>query len=227
MVSVPLNFLPPQDENIVALRIHEAPTVGGPFLQIERTLAVGAYPDYIDHYTTDQATSVTDWFAIQWEDSKGALSALSVPVQGGTETLVHKITERVLLRDGTVNETVASQEAEAVIEDYFQADPYSIDPTTVSYTVLSGLVLLTLARSYLMVLYASSSGKKFTAGLISLDTTTAAKRSLTDIEKFINAANTALGRTYSAVLLMKEIEVGGGLRQLVDVDESRLIIEYD
>jgi hypothetical protein len=227
MPSAPLSFTPPLDEGIVALRIHEAPTADGPFVQIERTLQVGTYPDYISHYTTDQAVSATDWFAIQWEDYKGALSSLSVPVKGGTETLVHEITERVLLRDGTVNENVAAQEAEAVIESYFQADPYSVDPSTVSYTILSGLVMLTLARSYLMGLYASGSGKKFTAGLISLDTTATAKRSLDDIQKYINAANTMLGRTYSAVLLLKEIETGGGLKQLVDVDTSRLIVEYD
>lgn len=227
MASAPLSFLPPTDEDIVALRIHEAPTVDGPFVQIERTTAVGTYPNYIDHYTTALAASASNWFSIQWEDSKGALSDLSVAVKGGTETLVHRVTSRVLLRDGTLNEVVVSQEAEAVIQDYFGLDPYSIDPTTVSYSILSGLVMLTMARSYLMVLYASGSGMKFTAGLISLDTTSAAKRSLDDIQKYINAANTALGRTYSAVLLMKEIEVGGGLKQLVDVDVSRLIVEYD
>lgn len=227
IAAVPLSFLPPQAEDIVALRIHEAPTADGPFVQIERVTEVGTYPDYIDHYTTNFASNTTDWFSIQWEDSKGALGELSIPVQGGTETLVHKITERVLLRDGSLDETVVSQEAEAVIEKYFQTDPYSIDSTTVSYTVISGLTMLTMARSYLMGLYATSGGSKFTAGLISVDTTATAKRTLDDIQKYIVAANGLLGLTYSTVLLLKEMEVGGGLKQLVDIDVSRLIVEYD
>lgn len=231
MATVPLDFIPPAEPGIVALRIWESPLSDGVFSQIERTTEVGVYPAYITRYTTENATSTSNWFAIQWEDAKGALSELSQSVQGGTETLVNVIVNRVLLRDPQIDENVAAQEAEAVIESYFGTDPYEVDPTDVPYNVLSGLVLLTMARCYLTTVYSASmasAGQKYTAGLISQDAgggAAAATKSLKDIKALIDAANLVLGRNYSAVLLMEEIATGNGQKQLVAADLSRLIIE--
>ena len=90
-VPVPLDFIPPQEDNIVKLHIYESSAQGGPFSEIELVTEVGTWPNYIDHYTTANATALDDWFAIQWEDDKGAKSVLSSPVKGGTDYLVREV----------------------------------------------------------------------------------------------------------------------------------------
>lgn len=226
MASVPLRFVPPNDTaDLTTLHIFEAPASTGPWVEIDTVTAIGTQGSYIDHYTTDLASSETDWFMIQWEDSKGGKSEPSAAIQGGTTTLVSEIVSRVSLRDANVSEEVAAQEAEAAIESIFGTT--AIDPATVTRQELSGLTLLTLARCYLMVVYAFQHAQKFSSGLISVDTGVKSARTLDDIQKLINAANTLLGRNYSAILLMEEVTVADGVKQLVDVDVSRLIVEYD
>lgn len=223
-VSVPLDFTPPEEPNIVALRIYESPAKDGGFDQIERTTEVGVYPNYITRYTTQVAGALNDWFAIQWEDAQGALSPLSSPVQGGTETLVNKITSMVMLRDPFVNENIAAQEAEAAIEDFFNVDPYTVDFATVTYRQLSGITLLALARVYLMVLYATDSAVSgYTAGLV--QQTNKSTRTLDGVKKLIDESNSLLGRSYSFVALMEELEIAGGFKRLVAADVTRGIIE--
>lgn len=226
-VSIPLDFTPPEEPNIVALRIYEATTKEGIYDQIERVTAVGSYPNYITRYTTQLASALGNWFSIQWEDAQGAVSPLSSPIQGGTETLVNKITSRVMLRDASVNENLATQEAEAAIEDYFNVDPYTIDANVVSYRELSGITLLALARVYLMGIYSQSeSTSSYTAGLVQQGASSKkGAQTVADVKSLIDEANSLLGRSFSFVSLMEELEIGGSFKQIVAVDVSRGIVE--
>src|SRR5437588_11315146 len=127
MASIPLTFIPPTEPDITTLHIWESDAPDGDFYEIDST-PVGTYPDYIDRYVTTRANSVLDWFAIQWEDSEGALSALSAPIKGGTTTLIGEIIERVKLRAPNLNETIIVQEAEATVSYVFRVDdPYTVD----------------------------------------------------------------------------------------------------
>lgn len=228
-VSVRIDFAPPQDDDIVALRVHEAAAVGGPYSQIERTTAIGTPPNYISRYTTDLAASKTDWFAIQWEYGSGVLGPMSSGVQGGSQSLVAQVVSRVMLRDPTVNENIAIQESESAVSSYFStADPYSVDPSEASPTVKSGLTLLALALSQLYIVATSTgSVQKFTAGLVAMDkgSSSTSQRKVADIEALIKLANKMLGLNYSVIAQLEEIEVAGGYTQLVAVDLTRAIIE--
>lgn len=227
MASVPLRFTPPEIENVVKLKIWESPTIDGTYSVIEEVTGVGSYPEYISHYTTALATSKNYWFAISWVDDKGADSDLSQPMQGSTETLVGKIVTRVMQRDASVSVNIATQEAEAAISKYFNViDPFSVNPATVSPSVLSGLVNLTLVRSYLTrIITASGSSSKWVAGIVSMDDSSNTKGQVANIEALLRLANADLGLQYSVVLLMKEITVAGGYKRLVASDLSRSIIE--
>lgn len=233
MPSVFLDFVPPNDiPNLVSLYILEATTKDGPFNEIEEVTEIGTSGNYITTYTTENATSKTNWFAIFWEDDKGAQTPYSAAVQGGTRTLVAEIVSRVLLRDPSINEAIATQEAEAAISDYYGVlDPYSIDPETVPPNVISGMTYYTMARCYISSAVSTSTaataGGKWVAGLVSLDTSSSSKAtSIWDnIENLLRVANRELGRSYSIVALMEEITVAGGYRRVVGADLSRLIIE--
>src|SRR4051812_16563322 len=127
MASVALRFTPPNARNLVRLHIWESDTQAGVYNEIDSTNVIGVYPTWIDSYTTALAGSVSHWFSIQWEDSKGAFSDLSAPMKGDSTSLVGILVERMLLRDPTLNEIIASEEAEAVISGYYNVlDPYSI-----------------------------------------------------------------------------------------------------
>lgn len=230
MATVPLKFLAPQDDNIAALRIYEAPSKDGSFVMIERVTAVGTYPNYIDEYETTLATNANDWFAIAWEDAGGALGDMSIPVQGGTNTLVQLLVDRVKLRDASLDERVVAQEAEAAISKFFNVmNPFDIDPATVSPKVMSGLTMLTLARAMLTRLFTTATtANKWQAGIVSMDqsavkTTTQAAT----IEKLIELANEELGTNFSVIFQIEELAVAGasGLKTLVVDDVSRTMIE--
>lgn len=227
---MPLRFLAPQDENIVALRIYESPTQTGTFTMIERVTSVGTYPDYIDRYTTTLATSLSDWFAIAWEDSDGVLGDMSIPIQGGNDTLVFLLVDRVKLRDASLDERIVAQEAEAAISDYYNViNPFDIDPSSVSPKIMSGLTMLTLARAMLTRLFTTATtANKWAAGIVSMDTSATKTTTQADtIEKLIELANTELGRNYSVILQMEELSVAGasGLKTLKVDDVSRTMIE--
>lgn len=225
MASVPLRFIPPIEDNYESLLIYEAPAKDGPFTLIE-TVPAGTYPNYIDHYTTTHATSATDWFAIEWVDVDGGKTDLSSPLQGGTESLTGVLVSRMLLRDPSLNENIAAQEAEAAICDYYGVfDPNTIDPETVSPKILSGLTALALAWSYVITTSVSSSAQKWVAGLISLDLGSSATKSTANIDALMKQANSLLQRNYSRIMRLKEIEVAGGYTQIVAVDLSRTIVE--
>ena len=230
MASVALRFSPPNAENVTKLHIWEASTADGPFTEIEVVTSVGSYPDYIDNYTTDLAASITDYFAIQWEDSKGAKSDLSAPMKGNTTSLVGVVVERMMLRDPALTEIIAVQEAEAAVADYYHTiDVYSIDASLVSPKVISGLTNLALARSYItaQITNSATAGSKWTAGIVSMDSSSSSTstKSIDAIKALIDLANKDLGLRYSVVLLMEEISVGDGVKQLQGMDLSRLIYE--
>lgn len=219
MASVRLDFVPPNSPDITKLKIWESPSRTGVFNVIETINGVGAYPDYISYYTTQNASSPSNWFAISWEDSRGAQTELSTPIQGGTTTLVQQIISRVMLRDPLADENIAVQEAEAVIEDVFPGvDPYLIDVSTVTAKQKSGITFLTLARTYLSSIVTSisaGSGESYTAGLVSQGTSNQSQsqvsQGLTNIKQLIDWANADLGLNYSIVMLMAEIDVAGQL----------------
>lgn len=229
--SVFLDFIAPNEiPDLVSLHIFESSVPEGPFNEIEEVTAIGAQGSYITSYTTDMAVAVTDWFTIQWENSKGALTDMSAPVQGGAQSLVAEIVSRVLLRDSSLNEAIVAQEAEVAVSEFFKTqDPLSIPLQGVPLKTLSGLTYYTMARSYISkaVEVTSVSGGKWIAGLVSLDTSSSStKTSYWDnIAQLLKAANLELGRSYSVILLLKEIQVAGGYSQIVAEDLSRTIIE--
>lgn len=235
-VSVRLDFAPPQEDDIVALRILEAPDVDGTYEEIERTTAIGTYPDYISKYTTQKATSASDFFAIQWEFQSGILGEMSPGVPGSEATAVQQLVQRMLLRDPTIDELVATQEAESVLYAYFSEDPYRIDPDTINPTEMSGLTLLAMASTYIFTTATETStggtAQKFTAGLVSLDmgsgssTSSSTQRKLQDLEALIAMANRMLGRSFSLIGILTEIESRPyGYGQIVAADVSRSIVE--
>lgn len=234
MASVALNFRPPMEPGIVTLKIYEAPASSGPWTLIETVnlAAIGAvYPDYITRHTTDDAVSAVDWFSIEWIDGAGASSGQSAPVKGGTENLVSVITERVLLRDPSLDENVVAQEAEAVIEKLFPGRVVrDVQPDEATFQMLSGMTLMTMAASYIQVFLSESSSSvdDFTAGLVSMKSGSASsKKDLKSIKDIVALANSILGMSYSVKLLIEEAVVGGGFKQLQGVDLTRLLLEVE
>jgi hypothetical protein len=227
VAKLTLNFLPPLEPNIVKLHVYESPTQAGSFAEIEFSTDVGVYPNYISRYTVQNANSATDWFAIAWEDSDGIVSDLSEPIQGGTTTLVQILIDRLMLRDASLNENIAAQEAEAAIAEYYNViDPLTVDPA-ISPRILSGLTFMALARAYIARMVTASQANKWSAGIVSMDVSTATKTSWDNIDRLIEMANKELGRNYSTILLLKEVEVASGMLQLKSVDVSRSIIEVE
>jgi hypothetical protein len=224
--TVRLDFIRPDIPGLVALHIYEASAPDGTFTEIERVTAIGTYPNYISEYTTTAASSVDDYFTTAWEHAGGSVTPQSAPVKGNTTALVVQIVNRMMLRDPSLDEVIAGQEAEAAISDYYNVlDPYSVDPTTVSPQKMSGLTNLALARAYLSRTITSSQANKWAAGIVSMDTSSGSSQSTDTIKKLIDLANYDLGLNYSIVLLMQEVEVAGGYKRLVAADLSRSIIE--
>lgn len=224
MASVAFRLVPPDVEDLVLLRIYEGATADGQFNQIEDVNEIGTYPDYIDNYTTNAAADATDWFAVQWIDSKGAVTPLSAPVKGGTTTLVDEITRRVLERDGSLDLRVVTQEAEAAIEQYLGVDPYTTyDQASFTYRTLTGLTYATLARAQITNLVVST-GEGYTAGLVSQKSDSGGA-SRDNIEWLIAEANKLLGLSLSFVMLLQDIDPTGlGTVSSISYDQSRLAI---
>lgn len=222
MVSVPLRFLPPDIDNLVSLKIWESAVKEGPFILKATVAPIGSYPEYIDNYTLTTAVSVDDWFAISWVDSGGAESSLSAPVKGGTTTLVGEVVFRVLERDRSLDPQVVRQDAEAVVQHYFSADPYdtTLSPT---YRQLNGLVLLVLARQKLVsMIEAIGSSDSFTIGLVSGKNTASASVTQQEsaIKRLLDLAMSELGVSQSVIMQLAEPELSIGL---TSYDHSRLV----
>jgi hypothetical protein len=223
MASVRLNFVKPSDEGLTKLLIFESATSTGVFTLIETVTDIGDYPDYISYYTTTLASNPNDWFAIQWEDSGGARSPMSNPIQGNTTTTVGEIVKRVLLRDPALSEEAATQEAEIMVADVFGvADPYSVDPSTVTYLQWGGMTYLTLARLYISEVLIGSSTSGYTAGIVAEQQGNSAK-SLDDIKRLVDEGNRLLGRNFSLVMQLEPYSIPGVMG--AEVDQSRLLVE--
>jgi hypothetical protein len=225
MPSVHLDFVPPQIPDIVKLRIYESVAQTGPFNLIEEITNVGTYPTYLTRYTTDLANSVDNWFAIEWEDSKGYRTPISNSVKGNTVTALGELVQRVMLRDPNLNEEIVRQEAEAALAEYYGVtDVSTIDPSTVPPQIWTGLALYALVRSYLFAdLTGASSGESYTAGLVSQKSdSSTAKRDLT---AWLKEANKILGRDYSILMVMEELDYAGNT--VVAIDQTRLIYEIE
>jgi hypothetical protein len=202
---VRLDFVPPSQTGIVALIIEEASAKDGPFTQIERTTAVGLYPNYITYYTTTVALDAQDWFRIRWEDQDGIFSAYSEPLKGGTKTLVQEIVDRVLLREPALDERIVTQEAQAVVAEVMGTDdPNSILVEEATPVQLRGMTNLTLARSLVASYFTMTAGSssKWVAGLVSLQSGTSSADFDKAIEALVKSANNDLGMGYSVILLM-------------------------
>ncbi len=223
MASVALDFTPPDWPNLAILRIFEGPSKDGPFAEIEEVTAVGTYGNYITRYTTNLATNTANWFTVEWEDTKGAVSPKANAIQGGTNSLIGELVARVMLRDPDIDENVAKEEAAAVAELYFGVDPYTVDLATVKYAELSGLTLLAMVRAY-VVTANREAGEDYTAGLVSQKSSSKSKF---DLDKMVEVANGWLGTGYSVIGVLEDLPVAGGLARVVSVDQSRLIYEIE
>lgn len=226
MASVALRFVPPRAENLTKLRIFESTTKEGTFTVIEEITGVGDYPDYIDNYTTDEAGALDNWFAIQWVDDKGAVSELSVPVQGNTENLVSTVSDRVLQRDAALDEVVVIQVSEWVVgKTKNTEEPY--DPLlTATLNELEGMTLLALARSYLSLAGSTTSEDTYTAGLVSQKVSSGSLQTVQGVVKWlIDEANKLLGWNWTVVMLLEDIDpVGIGTVSTINFDQSRLAL---
>ncbi len=231
MASLILDFVPPEYPGFNALKVFESATqAGAPGVLIQTFVVTpGAYPTRI---VVTAATSISDWFTIQWQTAEGVTSEFSQPIQGGTTTLVGILINRVLLRQPTANEIIILQATEAVVAEVFNVDdPYSVNPELVSAQYMEGMTLFIMARNLMYGIAASSSsssGSGWTAGLVSMKATTAdtAKVSREMIEWLLREAARLLGMSYSRIAQL-EIQIAGGLSQIVSADISRLQIEVE
>jgi hypothetical protein len=207
MFKIPLTFVPPDVENLVEMKIWEGATATGTFSTIETVTEIGSYPTYIDNYTTDQATSETDWFALSWVDDKGAETELTQAIQGGVKTLVSEITQRCLQRMPRLSLQVVTQEAEGSIQVYLgeSTDPYDpdlLDET--SYRQKNGLTYMTIARTLMGEMLMTSAVQQAQMGLISFKSANTTQL-LKNIQELIRLAESDLGISGSRVMDMERI----------------------
>jgi hypothetical protein len=232
MKSIRIDFNPPRDRGFEELKIWQSTTATGPWQLIETVTEIGAYPDYISDYTTDQAGDNAAYLAVEWVDDKGASTDLSNPLQVGTEKLVGEIVNRVMQRDSTLDENVIFQETEAVVEDYFDVDPYSLDVSYANYKTITGLTYLVLARSLITTQITQAAAANFdsvTLGLVSIKSGSTSSQQQTNLRNYLDQllelANTNLGINTSVILQMEAIQVGG--RKAIEWDQSRLMLWTD
>lgn len=228
MAIVALDFAPPAYPGFVKLNIYELDSpVGTPTL-IETVNDIGTYPSYITRYTTNFAVDALDWFAVDFEDDKGAKTLRSIPMQGGTTSAVAIIVSRVILRDPTIDENVAIQESEGVIRAITGQDPYVVDTSLLTADQLSGMTFLTMARSYIGSIITSGSESDYVAGLVSQKSSSTVDKKQKLIEWLIDQANVLLGTNFSVVMLLEDFDPTGlGTATSIEVDQSRLILEIE
>ncbi len=231
MASVILDFVPPAEDGYDVLQVFESPTKEGAPGTLAQSFPIsGAYPTRI---TVTSATSPTGWFSIRWGiNAANVFTPFSEPLQGGTQTLVGIIINRVMLRQPNSDENVVLQIVEAVVEMYFgTTEIYDIDPDTVSRAVIEGLTLYTMARNLVTQMStsaSSSSGSGWTAGLVSMKASSdsSVKLSWETIDRLLKDAEKLLGMGYSRIAQM-DIEIVGGMSEIVTADISRLLIEVE
>jgi hypothetical protein len=221
MATVRLDFIPPTDPDLVSLKIYEATTKDGIFAEIEEVTAIGTYPNYLSTYATVEATSIDNWFAVDWFDDKGGHLGMSDPIPGNTDLLLGEIVGRVMTRDSSINENIIYDEAQAVLELFLPAgtDVEDAPLEMATYNERSGLTLLTMARCYIFSI--TEGEMEYTVGLVSQKVKNT--RSLDFIKELLRKAESQLGISHSAILQMAEIPVG--IETNATVDLSRLLIE--
>lgn len=227
MASVHLKFEPPDSTGLTTLIIFESSEKEGVYSEIERVTDVGTFPNYLDEYTTNKATAVEYWFAIQWEDSKGATTEVSAPVQGNSSTPVGDIVSRVELRDPSLTHAIVVQEAEAALERVLPPGTDVYDPSiSLTYRQLRGLTNLTLAMCYMVSMAQTATGD-FTAGLVAMKSSdTAIKSRVDSIQRLVKSANSDLGLSFSMIAYLQELDIPGTLiSNASQFDQSRLIYE--
>jgi len=230
MANVRLDFSAPNLPDLAKLHIYEGTTPTGVFSEIEEVADIGDYPDYISYYTTQNAASVDNWFAIEWEVTGGAFLGLSQAVPGNAQTLVGKIVERVMLRDPSLDELIVTQEAETAVSMYFNTNtPLSVLASDTSLQILAGLVLLTIVMSSLTLVVAQGSSEDYTAGLVSQKSgTNMLQANRAAMEALLKRANELLGLNYTLVMLLEDIDpTGTGARSSIEWDQSRLLVTIE
>ncbi len=233
-VSVRLDFMPSTLPDVASLHIEEAPDQAGPFTEIEMVTTVGSYPNYISYYTTQNATSLSDWFRIRWQTVDGVFTPYSGVLQGGSKTVVQEVVDRVLIRNPSMNEIIVTQEAQAVISNYFNvADPDSILVQSATPVEIRGMTNMTLARS-LVATYLAAGGtvSGYTAGLVSLKSGATGADPTKAIEALLKLAAEDLNLgNYSYILLLSDVADGssycGSSGQLHGVDLTRTVVDYE
>lgn len=227
-MNVPLTFIPPTADDIATLHIWEGATSAGPFFEIDST-PVGTFPDYIREFVTTHANSISDWFAIQWEDAAGVRGNLSASMMGGTTSLIGELIERVLLKNGDLNETIALQEAEAVISYIYGVDdPYTIDIGTVNklwLSELSNLVYVSCMYDEVIQIGALSQ-TSYTAGIISESSGGSNNKTVLDnLERLEKRALKRLGIGGSRIagILWHNRRIIEITEERVGIDSSRLL----
>lgn len=232
MATLILDFVPPEIAAYNELQVWESSTKeGAPGTLIESFAVTAPYPTRI---TVTEAVGPTNWFSIRWAGPDSLFTEFSDPIQGGTSTLVGILINRVMLRQPNVNENIVKQITEAVLAEYFGTQEiYDIDPDTVGYNTLEGLTLFIMAQSLVSEISSTttaSTGDGWTAGLVSMknttDTATKTSTNWDNIERLLKLAEKWLGVNYSRISQM-EIEIAGGMSQIVTADISRLLIEVE
>lgn len=213
MASIALEFIAPDMPDLAELQIYESANQSGPYTLIETVTSIGSFGNYIENYTSTFATSLDNWFMIQWQDSKGAQSKQSTPIKGKTQLLIGRIVDRVLQRNVALSPQVVAQEAEAAIEVFFGADPYTVDDDNLAtgrkYQIINGLTYMVLARTMLVRLIQTGSLQSATLGLVSFKNISGQQK--LDIQELVDLANKELGIDQSVVIDMERIcKVYGG-----------------
>lgn len=205
MSSVPLEFTAPAQNDIVALRIYESDAQLGPFVQIERVTAIGSYPGYITSYTSSLGTGGVKWYTIAWEDSAGGLSDQSNPTRLGTQTVPGEIADRVLQRDINMDRSIAVQEAEAALEQYFGADPYELTISDMTYRQLRGFTNYVLATMLLQrIVKGGGTAEQVTVGLVTLKSSSGGTSfSTREAQSLIDRANDDLGLNQGMIVRLQ------------------------
>jgi hypothetical protein len=240
VASVTLDFVQPQEPDLVALRIYESTAQDGAYIERERVADIGTLPNYITRYTTDQAQSSTGWFAIAWENDHGVISPLSAGVKGNTDNYVAELVDRIMLRDPSISEAIAVEEAEAVLWLYLGEDPYSTEKI-LNPNELSGLTYLALGRIFTFSVAATSTvGDKYTAGIVSQGggSSSTGGKGGASIKDLFDLGRGILGLNTSVIAQMTGIPAGSvagacgcgyGYVALdaVTYDETRLLLDID
>lgn len=226
MASVRLDFTPPQEPDVVALRIYESDEKDGVYVQIERVAGIGLYPYYISYYTTALASDANGWFRIAWESVGGLVGPQSPAVQGGATSPLAQIVQRVMLRDATLDENIAVQSAEFVISEVMKTEDPADPALILTIRQKEAITLLTLARASIQsYISASSDSESYTAGLVSQKSSNES----TDLEKLIGyltkEANRLLGIGNSYIFVMPDIDPTGlGTQTSINWDHTRLAL---